>query len=100
MERFAVGNLDDPQSSELDDPQATEPAGRRAQLQALIPIAVFDVAGPLAIYYVARAAGLSTVMALVVSGVLPALRVAATVLRHRRLDVIGRWSCRESCWAR
>ena len=89
MERIAVGNLDDPQMSELDDPQAPELADRREQLRALIPIVLFDVVGPLAVYYVARAAGLSTVMALVVSGVLPALRVAATVLRHRRLDVIG-----------
>jgi uncharacterized membrane protein len=89
VERIAVGNLDDPQTSELDDPQTHELAGRWEQLRALVPIAVFDVAGPLAVYYVARAAGLSTVMALVVSGVLPALRVAATVRRHRRLDVIG-----------
>lgn len=89
MERIAVGNLYDSQTSELDDPQTPELARRWEQLRALIPIAVFDVAGPLAVYYVARAAGLSTVIALVVSGVLPALRVAATVVRHRRLDVIG-----------
>ena len=32
---------------------------------------------------------MSTVPALVVSGVLPAIRVLATVVRHRRLDAIG-----------
>jgi uncharacterized membrane protein len=62
---------------------------RRARLEALGPIIFFDVAGPLAVYYGARAAGLSTVVALVLSGVLPAIRVVATVLRHRRLDAIG-----------
>jgi hypothetical protein len=77
----AVGNLDDPQTS--------APASRQDRLRTLWPIAVFDVAGPLAVYYGARGAGLSTVTALVVSGVLPALRVAGTVTQHRRVDVIG-----------
>lgn len=81
MQRTAVGNIDDPQTPEVAD--------RQDRLRMLLPIAVFDVAGPLAVYYGARAAGLSTVMALVVSGVLPALRVAGIVIRHRRLDVIG-----------
>ncbi len=81
MERTAIGNLDDPHTSEM--------AGRQDRLRTLVPIAVFDVAGPLAVYYGARAAGLSTVMALVISGVLPALGVAGTVIRHRRLEVIG-----------
>lgn len=59
------------------------------RLRAMVPIIVFDVAGPLAIYYGARAGGMSTVLALVVSGVLPAVRVLATVVQHRRLDAIG-----------
>jgi hypothetical protein len=75
--------------SNLDDPQASDLVGRTDRLRTLLPIAVFDVAGPLAVYYGARAAGLSTVMALVVSGVLPGLRVVGAVIRHRRLDVIG-----------
>ena len=54
----------------------------------LTPILIFDVAGPLAVYYGARSAGLSTVVALILSGV-PGFRVFATVLRHRRLDAIG-----------
>jgi hypothetical protein len=59
------------------------------RLRAMVPMIVFDVAGPLAIYYGARAGGMSTVLALVVSGVLPAVRVLATVVQHRRLDAIG-----------
>jgi hypothetical protein len=50
---------------------------------------IFDVAGPLAVYYGARSAGLSTVVSLVMSGIPPALRFAAMTLRHRRLDAIG-----------
>ncbi len=63
--------------------------GSPERLRALAPIVVFDVAGPLAVYYGARSAGLSTVLSLVVSGVLPAFRVIATVVQHRRLDAIG-----------
>ncbi len=59
------------------------------RLRTLAPIFIFDVAGPLAVYYGARSAGLSTVMSLVASGGLPAIRVVATVVRHRRLDAIG-----------
>jgi uncharacterized membrane protein len=81
VKRTAPGRLDDPQTSEL--------TGQQSGLRTLWPIAVFDVAGPLAVYYGARAYGLSAVMALVVSGMLPALRVAGTVIRTRRLDVIG-----------
>jgi uncharacterized membrane protein (DUF485 family) len=69
--------------------QPPGPLGPPDRLRALAPIIVFDVAGPLAVYYGARAAGMSTVLALVVSGVLPAVRVLATVVQHRRLDAIG-----------
>src|SRR5579863_4868140 len=71
--------------------QAPPPPGALApdRLRALAPIIVFDVAGPLAVYYGARAAGMSTVLSLVVSGVLPAFRVIGTVVQHRRLDAIG-----------
>ena len=61
----------------------------RDRLGPLAPILIFDVAGPLAVYYGARSAGLSTVVALMLSGVLPAVRVIATIFRHRRLDAIG-----------
>jgi hypothetical protein len=52
-------------------------------------IAVFDVGGPLVAYSVLRSAGLTSVTALVVSGVFPALGVAIRFIQHHRLDVIG-----------
>jgi hypothetical protein len=61
-------------------------SGRRA---SLLSIAVFDVGGPLAVYYSLRSAGTSTVVALVVSGLLPAIGIGLSVRRHRRIDVIG-----------
>jgi uncharacterized membrane protein len=68
---------------------APVPRGGESRLKAFAPIFIFDVAGPLAVYYIARAAGLSTVVSLVASGGLPAIRVVATVFRHRRMDAIG-----------
>jgi hypothetical protein len=59
------------------------------RLRSLAPIVIFDVVGPLVVYYVARAAGVATVDSLILSGALPAIRVAMTVIRHRRLDAIG-----------
>jgi hypothetical protein len=70
-------------------PSAPGPVGAPERLRTLAPIIIFDVVGPLAVYYGARSAGMSTVLALVVSGVLPAVRVLATVVQHRRLDAIG-----------
>lgn len=61
----------------------------RSRLRALLPVAVFDIAGPLAVYWLLRAAGTAEVTALIVSGILPALGVAMGVIRHRRLDAIG-----------
>jgi hypothetical protein len=61
----------------------------RARLRALLPVAVFDVAGPLAVYWLLRAAGTAEVTALIVSGILPAFGVAAGIIRHRRIDAIG-----------
>src|SRR5580704_13278856 len=55
----------------------------------LAMIAVFDIAGPLIAYSLLRSAGMSTVTALVLSGAFPALGVAAGVIRHRRLDIVG-----------
>ena len=68
---------------------AAAPAPDRSRLQSLAPILVFDVIGPLAAYYGLRAAGLSAVTALVLSGVLPAFGIALTVVRRRRRDAIG-----------
>jgi hypothetical protein len=61
----------------------------RSRLTYLAMIAVFDIAGPLAAYSLLRSAGLSSVRALVLSGVFPALGVAVTFVRTRRLDAIG-----------
>jgi len=55
----------------------------------LAKIAVFDIAGPLVTYALLRSAGQSAVTALVLSGIFPALGVAAGVIRHRRVDTIG-----------
>jgi hypothetical protein len=52
-------------------------------------IAVFDVAGPLAAYYLLRSAGQTAVTALLLSGIFPALGVTISALRSRRLDVFG-----------
>jgi hypothetical protein len=61
--------------------------GRR--LRSLMMIAVFDVAGPLAAYNLLRSAGFSTVTALVLSGVFPAVGVIIVVIQHRRVDAVG-----------
>jgi len=52
-------------------------------------IVIFDIAAPLAAYNLLRSAGVSTVAALLLSGIFPALGVAIGAIRHRRLDVIG-----------
>lgn len=61
----------------------------RGRLRALAPTAVFDIAGPLALYWLLRAAGTAEVTALIVSGILPAVGVAIGIIRHRRVDAIG-----------
>jgi hypothetical protein len=61
----------------------------RNRFQAVAMIAVFDIAGPLVAYSLLRSAGLSAVSALVLSGSLPALGVAAGLIRRRRVDAIG-----------
>ena len=58
------------------------------------------LAAPLIAYSLLRSAGMGTVTALVLSGVFPALGVAAGVIQHRRLDVVGdRLSPRSQGWA-
>src|ERR1700742_1976228 len=61
----------------------------RMRLQGLAIIAVFDIAGPLLAYTVLRSAGLSAVLALVLSGIFPALGVIINLARRRRADSIG-----------
>jgi hypothetical protein len=50
---------------------------------------VFDVGGPLALYYLLTGVGVSSVPALVLSGVPPAIGIAIGVREQRHLDVIG-----------
>jgi hypothetical protein len=52
-------------------------------------IVIFDVAAPLAAYSLLRSAGITAVTALLLSGVFPALGVAISAVRNRRLDVVG-----------
>jgi hypothetical protein len=69
--------------------QSTAPARDRSRLWSVAKIAIFDIGGPLAVYQMLRSAGLSSVSALVLSGVLPAVAVLGGLIRHRRLDAVG-----------
>jgi hypothetical protein len=60
-----------------------------SRIRSIAMIVIFDVAAPLAAYSLLRSAGLTTVAALLLSGVFPALGVAIGAIRHHRLDVIG-----------
>jgi len=60
-----------------------------SRFQSLAMIAVFDVAGPLVAYQLLRSAGQSTVTALVLSGILPALGIAIKLVKRRRIDAVG-----------
>ena len=59
------------------------------RLRSIAMIAVFDVAGPLIVYNLLRANGFSTVSALILSGVLPAVGVINGIIKHRRADAVG-----------
>jgi uncharacterized membrane protein len=77
-----------------DDTTATQAAAGaaapdRTRLRTLGPVVVFDVAGPIAAYYLLRSAGLSTVAALILSGAVPAAGIAVSAARSRRIDAIG-----------
>jgi hypothetical protein len=61
----------------------------RSRLQSVAKIVVFDTAGPLVAYWLLRKAGLSTVSALVLSGVLPGIAVLGGLIRRRHLDAVG-----------
>ena len=52
-------------------------------------IIVFDLGGPLLAYTLLRSDGLSTVAALIISGILPALGIVIGAVVDRRLDIIG-----------
>ena len=69
---------------------ASVPVGKnRNHRRSIAMIAIFDVGGPLALYYVLRSQGISSVIALVLSGVFPAIGVAIGVVADRRIDALG-----------
>jgi hypothetical protein len=68
-------------------PQQTGPD--RSRLRSLVPIAVFDIAGPLAVYWLARTVGTSQVMALILSGIVPAIGIVYGIFRNRNVSAIG-----------
>jgi hypothetical protein len=61
----------------------------RSRLRSALKIVIFDIAGPLVAYWMLRSAGLSTVSALILSGVLPGVAVLGGLIRYRRLDAVG-----------
>jgi hypothetical protein len=68
---------------------ASAPRVGRSRFSSLAPIAVCDVAGPLVVYQLLRGNGHSEVTSLIIAGVFPVLGVLLTIIRDRRLDVIG-----------
>jgi hypothetical protein len=52
-------------------------------------IALLDIAGPLVVYRLCRAAGVSEVWSLVISGLPPGIGVMFDLLRWRTLEVVG-----------
>jgi len=70
-------------------PQSITPTRDRSRLWPIAKIVVFDTAGPLVAYTMLRSAGLSSVSALILSGVLPGVAVLGSLIRHRRLDAVG-----------
>jgi len=76
--------------SSSDARRTAEPAAKKGGwLRSIITVAIVDIGAPLAAYSALRAAGLSAVTALVLSGVFPALSVLVGAIRHRRLEVVG-----------
>jgi hypothetical protein len=59
------------------------------RLRSVAMIAIFDIGGPLLLYNLLRSNGFSTVAALVLSGVFPAVGMIIGVIGHRRVDAVG-----------
>jgi hypothetical protein len=60
-----------------------------SRLRSVAMIAIFDIAGPLVTYNLLRSAGFAAVSALILSGVLPAVKVIAGIVKRRRVDAVG-----------
>ena len=65
------------------------PHGRASRVRQVAMILVFDLGGPLLAYTLLRSGGMSTVAALIISGIFPALGIAIGAVVDRRLDIIG-----------
>jgi intracellular septation protein A len=70
-------------------PSAEHAPAKGGRFRNVAMIVIFDVAAPLGAYSLLRSAGLSTVSALLLSGVFPALLVIIGAVRNRRVDVVG-----------
>jgi intracellular septation protein A len=81
-----VGRVD---TSGEDRPAARKLGGAGGRIRAIAMIVIFDVAAPLAAYSLLRSGGMTTVSALLLSGVFPALGLTITAIRSRRLDAVG-----------
>jgi len=66
-----------------------ETRGNPSRFLTVAKIVVFDIAGPLALYWWLRGQGRSTVTSLVLSGILPAAGVVLGIVSKRRVDVVG-----------
>jgi hypothetical protein len=67
----------------------TRPHWLLSRVRQLAMIVVFDLAGPLLAFSLLRSGGMSAVLALIISGIFPALGIAIGALVDRRLDIIG-----------
>ena len=81
-------------SGSQGQPGAAEGVSSRAEAEgrrrtSILSLVLFDVGGPLVVYYGLRSSGSSTVTSLVLSGVPPAMGIALGAWRHRRVDAIG-----------
>jgi hypothetical protein len=79
-----------PQTTGLPSP--TRPLGPHwllSRVRQIGMILVFDLIGPLLTFSLLRSGGTSTVAALIISGIFPALGIAIGALVDRRLDIIG-----------
>ena len=70
-------------------PDLQPPHWLRSRVRQIAMILVFDLIGPLVTFSLLRSNGMSTVAALIISGVFPALGIAIGALVDRRLDIIG-----------
>ena len=76
-------------SSDAGGTAPETPPAMRGRFGSLAMIVIFDIAAPLVAYKLLKSAGMTTVNALLLSGVFPAIGLIVRALSHRRLDVVG-----------